>query len=89
MALFNFRDVLQTTGIVSTNQNNWAIGNMLRDMAAKKGIKPHHLLTEKTDPSPSVSAPHMICHYPMSMFDESCERAKRMLNTDGQQGSLF
>lgn len=89
MGKFNFRHVLQQTGIASTNQNNWAIGNMLRDMAAKRGISPEHVLTEKTDPNPTVGAPHMICHYPMSMFDDACERAERMLNTDGKQGTLF
>ena len=47
---FNFRHVTQRCGIPSTNENNWAIGQMLAKMATDRGIEPNRILTKKTDP---------------------------------------
>jgi hypothetical protein len=53
-------------GVPSTNENNWAVGHILRDIAAEHGIEPDRLLTEKTNPDPTVSAPH--CSLPDGYF---------------------
>jgi hypothetical protein len=74
---FNFRDVTQTLGIPSSNENNWAIGHILVRLAARHGTQPERILTEKTDPCPTVNAPHCIAHYPMSLFDEACSEINK------------
>jgi hypothetical protein len=73
---FNFRHVRDAVGIESSNENNWAIGQLLSSMAAKRGIPPAHILAEKTDPNPTVAAPHCIAHYPAWLFDDAVEAVK-------------
>ena len=87
--MFNFRDVLHRAGIPSTNETNWAVGHMLASMAAKKGIAPARLLTEKTNPTPSVSAPHCIAHYPMHIFPEALDAITQWWGGREAQGDLF
>ena len=69
---FNFRDVLHECGIPSSNETNWAIGKMLRSIAAAHGIEPTRPLVSKTDPNPRIDAPHCIAHYPASLFEYAC-----------------
>ena len=65
---FTFRDVVRALGIPPSNETHWSVGQMLRDLAARQGIEPERLLTEKTDPTPTVDAPHCIAHYPMRLY---------------------
>lgn len=83
--VFTFRDLMHVTGIPSCNENNWAIGQWLLSFAAKRGAQPLRLLAEKTNPNPSVSAPHCIAHYPMRLFDEAKEELKKMWDDKGRQ----
>jgi hypothetical protein len=76
-------------GVPSTNENNWAVGHILRDIAAEHGIEPDRLLTEKTNPDPTVSAPHCIAHYPMAIFDACCERVASIWQDKSRQYPLF
>ena len=87
--LFNFRHVLMVVGVPSTNENNWAIGQVLRKIAGDHGIEPKRVLTEKTNPDPSVDAPHCIAHYPMSMFSESCALVAEMWDDKTRQMTLW
>ena len=67
--LFNFRDVLKAEGIDCTDTAmNWDVGRLLQRELRKRGVEPMRVLTEKTNPNPSVSAPHCIAHYPMEYF---------------------
>jgi hypothetical protein len=86
---FNFRHVIMKVGVPSTNENNWAVGQALRQIAADAGIEPARILTEKTDPDPTVSAPHCIAHYPISMFDEACRRVDEMYRDKSRQLTMF
>lgn len=70
---FTFRDVINRTGMVSENQSNWNLGRWMQRWFVKKGIEPDRRLTKKTDPCPSVDAPHCIAHYPMEYFDAICD----------------
>ena len=88
MKQFNFRHVTKKCGIPSTNENNWAVGQILCNIAAKHGIEPNRILTAKTDPHPTVDAPHCIGHYPMRMFDECCERIDEMWNDKTRQFTM-
>lgn len=65
---FTFRHVVHALGIPESNETHWAVGQMLRDLGARHGIEPQRLLTEKTNPTPSVDAPHCIAHYPMRLY---------------------
>lgn len=89
MKTFNFRDVTNRIGISCDSQCNWAIGRMLRELACKHGIEPEYILTEKTNPNPSVDAPHCIAHYPISMFDEACEVVLRWWGDRSRQLDIF
>ena len=66
--LFNFRHIMDRLGIPYTNQNSWLVGQCLQRLAKEQGIEPERLLTKKTNPNPSVAAPHCIAHYPISLF---------------------
>ncbi len=70
---FNFRHVMERLGIPSNNSTNWMVGQVLQRFFKDRGIEPSRLLTEKTDPNPSVRAPHCIAHYPMDMLDDALE----------------
>ncbi len=87
--LFNFRDVAHKCGIPSTNNNNWELGQLLVREAAKRGIEPDRLLTEKTDKNPTVNAPHCIAHYPVAWFDEACAIAATHWAHRQRQGTLL
>jgi hypothetical protein len=78
---FNFRDVMQEAGLESENRTNWSVGQIIR-RAAK--MQPVHLMTTKTNPEPSVPAPHMIAHYPMSVYPQ-CLAAVIEWVADGQR----
>ena len=65
---FNFKTVMDRLGIPLTNKNNWIIGRALQQFASSQGLQPEHILTKKTNPSPSVSAPHCIAHYPIALL---------------------
>lgn len=69
---------MQRVGIPMSNKTNWKVGQSLTGLAAKKGIEPDRILTEKTDPNPTVNAKHCIAHYPMEMFDEAVEHVTKM-----------
>lgn len=86
---FNFRDIAKRLGIPATNQNHWGIGQVLASSANKRGIPISRPLTEKTDPSPLVSAPHCIAAYPMSFFDEALTIVQEWWGEVNAQGDLF
>ena len=87
---FNFRQVMHRVGIPSCNSNNWEIGHKLAAyMASVHGIEPNRILTEKTDPNPSVNAPHCICHYPSEHFEEACGFIRAHWRGREQQQDLF
>lgn len=87
--LFNFRDVARRLDIPQNNKNNWAIGHILSNAAQKRGIPVHRPLTEKTDPNPTVSAPHCIAAYPMSFFNEALGIVEDWWGEVKAQGDLF
>jgi hypothetical protein len=88
--MFNFRHVIMRVGIPSCNRNNWDIGKALqRHMANKHGVEPARLLTEKTNPNPSVTAPHCIAHYDIKYFDEACAIVRDIWKGRESQGDLF
>lgn len=88
--LFNFRDVLHQCGLPLTdNKTNWAVGQMLSKIADDMNVEPARVLTEKTDPSPSVAAPHCISHYPMKMFATACKRVLDWHGDRSRQLPLF
>ena len=89
MRRFNFRDVGHRCGIPSTNKNNWEIGQILVAYFARMGIGPERLLTDKTDPNPSVQAPHCIAHYPGIHFDGACAEVTDHWRERAKQGNLF
>ena len=75
--LFNFRDVQAALGIPSSNEVDWAIGQLLRQLATVMGIKPKRLMTKKTDPDPTVPAEHCIAHYPMRMWKPALQAVRQ------------
>lgn len=85
---FNFRDVEAHCGVPSNNQNNWGVGKILSDLAIEKGYPKDRPLTKKTDPCPTVNAPHCITHYPMEMFAEACERVRGAWNDKTRQFTM-
>lgn len=72
--MFNFRHVCDICGVPPSNENHWAVGHILRQVAAEHGVEPQRILTAKTDPSPTVAAPHCIAHYPVEIFAAVCNR---------------
>lgn len=86
---FNFRDVMHHCGIPLNNQNNWRVGHLLDDLAVKRMYPKTRPLTVKTDPSPRVSAPHCICHYPAPMFKEACDVVRESFKNDTRQLTMF
>lgn len=88
MNYFNFRHVIMRVGIPSTNETNWAVGQMLVALAAKRGIELARILTEKTSPDPSVAAPHVIAHYPMSLFEEAVKTISDWWGDSNRQEQL-
>lgn len=87
--MFNFRHVGQRIGIPLDNHTDWQMGQILRALAARRGIAPQHKLTDKTNPDPSVRAPHMIAHYPMEMFDAACDEIRDWWGFRSRQQDLF
>lgn len=87
--LFNFRDVMMQTGVPMSNENNWAVGHLLQQMAAKHGLEPNRILAEKTDPNPSVAAPHVIAHYRMDLWHEACDTVTGWWGDRERQLNLF
>ena len=85
---FNFRDILDRHGIPLTNDTDWAVGHMLAALARQHGIEPDRVLVEKTNPEPSVDAPHCIAHYPMALFDPAMELIGRWWGDRGRQLGL-
>jgi len=83
--VFTFRDLMHSAGVLSSNENNWAVGQWLVSFAAKRGVQPLRLLAKKTNPNPSVSAPHCIAHYPMHLFDEAERELKTLWNDKERQ----
>jgi hypothetical protein len=90
---FNFRHVAHRCGIPSNNRNNWELGQVLRAFFAGRGIEPTRPLTEKTDPSPTVDAPHCIAHYPVGNTGENfiaaCRYATDWWGERSKQKDLF
>jgi hypothetical protein len=68
---FNFRDIAKRLHIPLTNENDWAMGQILRSAANKRGHQVERVLSGKTDPSPRVSAQHCIAHYPIDFWDDA------------------
>jgi hypothetical protein len=66
--VFNFRHLLNELGIPLSNKGDWQAGQVLRKLAADHGIQPLRLMTDKTDPDPTVAAQHVIAHYPMEFY---------------------
>lgn len=88
MKLFSFRDLMHHVGIPLCNENNWAVGQWLVSFAAKRGVEPQRILAEKTNPNPTVAAPHCIAHYPMHLFDEARDSLAAHWNGKAAQLSL-
>lgn len=86
---FNFRHVMMRVGVPLNNHNSWEVGKILSDLAAKNGVEKSRILTEKTDPNPSVPAPHCICHYSMEMFDEACAKVSDAFDNRSRQLTMF
>lgn len=87
---FNFRHVMHRLGIpVGDADDSWPVGKILADLAKKRGFPVDRILTEKTDPEPTVRAPHCICHYPLAMFDEACDRVREFWGDRSRQQDLF
>jgi hypothetical protein len=86
---FNFRHVLLFLGIASTNETNWEVGQILHRVSVKLGFEKLRILTEKTNPDPTVSAPHCICHYPMAMWPAAIEAVRDAFENRARQQSLF
>jgi hypothetical protein len=85
---FNFRQVCHAVGIPPSNENHWSVGQQLVSVAAKRGIEPLRILTEKTDPNPSVAAPHAIAHYPLGLFPLACDHVRDWWGNRERQLSL-
>jgi hypothetical protein len=87
---FNFRHVTRAEGLpLDDNDVNWAIGHLLQRMAARHGIEPMRWLTEKTNPDPSVAAPHCIAHYPLTLFPEARRLVRDWWGDRSRQRDLF
>lgn len=85
---------MDRVGIPMNNHNNWRVGQELMRFAAERNIQPVRKLTRKTNPHPTVPAPHCIAHYPMELFESAVIHIKRMWesnpdNPEGFQGQLF
>lgn len=88
--LFNFRHVADRVGIaLESNEVSWALGHVIRTTAARLGHEPERLLTEKTDPNPSVRAEHCIAHYPVRIFPEVCDAVRSWWGDRSRQADLF
>lgn len=86
---FTFRHVVHALGLPTTNEVHWAIGQQIKQIAARKGVEPERLLTQKTNPHPTVDAPHCIAHYPMRLFPTVCDELRRAWQHHGHQQDLF
>ena len=86
---FNFRDIVRVAGLPADNETHWAVGQIIRKKASELGVNPQHLLTAKTNPDPSVSAPHMIAHYPMSIYEDCVEAVMTWIADGKRQFGLF
>lgn len=87
--LFNFRHVAHVLGIPLVTETDWGLGHMLAAFARSRGIEPQRILTEKTNPNPSVSAPHIIAHYPMGIFLDAVEHVRSQVKEQGRQLTMF
>ena len=65
---FNFRDVMDAIGMPLKTHYNWEMGQVIRKFTAELGYEPRRELAPKTDPNPTVKAPHVIASYPMEIF---------------------
>lgn len=86
---FTFRDVQRRCGIPSDNATNWELGQVLRAFFWRMGIEPERLLTQKTDPNPTVDAPHCIAHYPVEHFDVACRATLEWWGDRHRQQDMF
>jgi hypothetical protein len=73
---FNFRDVAKRLNIPLTNENDWAMGQILKSSANKRGHQVERVLADKTDPNPRVSAQHCIAHYPIEFWDDAIDAVR-------------
>jgi len=93
MEYFNFRHIMKAAGIPKSKVNNWSTGHALRNIAQQLGHDPTHILTKKTNPNPSVKAPHIIAHYPMEIFSQALEHVAQIWanspSNDATQMQLF
>ena len=78
---------MEAVGMPITNENSWAVGQSLRTLADNLGVEPEHILTKKTNPNPSVKAPHCIAHYPMSLFPIAVEKIDMMWKNNPDNSS--
>ena len=79
--LFNFRDVMNELGMsLHDSKRNQTIGRLLTKWAQKHDISRQHILTDKTNPSSSVKAPHCICSYPYAYFDSAVSYSREKVN---------
>jgi len=85
---FNFRHLMDRAGIPMTNENNWRVGQMLQAFAKRQGIDPERRLSPKTNPNPSVAAPHCIAHYPIHLLEPAMDYISDVFTDDGRQTSF-
>lgn len=86
---FNFRHLMTDLGVPMSNEANWQAGQVLRKLAAEKGIEPARLMTDKTDPNPTVAAQHCIAHYPMAFYPVAREYFLARFDEKRRQIGLF
>jgi hypothetical protein len=65
------------------------VGQLLSKEADKRGVEPVYVLSEKTDPNPTVKAPHCICHYPISFYPAALEAVRARYGDRARQLGLF
>jgi hypothetical protein len=78
--VFTFKDVLFELGISTIDKKrNQVAGRLLSVWAKEAGVLPIRELMSKTDANSKVPAPHCICTYPMSRFEEALNYVKTNL----------
>ena len=87
---FNFRDVLSQLGIDDSDKTvNWAVGHILRKEAGKHQVAVDHVLTKKTNSSPTVVAPHCIAAYPAAFLPVALSVIEKWWGDRSRQLDLF
>jgi hypothetical protein len=89
--VFTVIDVLRRLGIPTDPKYTWAAGQAWCREYKKRtnGREGELLLQQKTDPNPTVNAPHGIRSYPMEYFEAACDFLGVMQDSARAQTDLF